>query len=128
MRPFSEKQIQLLKTFADQAVIAIENARLFDEVQARTADVSEALLPEDSERCVEVIGRSASNRQPVFDAIVETAAGLCGADMAVLRLLRRRRTPPRRVQTGARTAWSRHIRAGSNPADGPVVGGRTRRP
>jgi two-component system, NtrC family, sensor kinase len=89
VRPFTARQIELLATFADQAVIAIENVRLFDEVQARTADLEEALdFQKGTAEVLEVIGRSASSLQPVLDAIIETTATLCHADMAVMRLVR----------------------------------------
>jgi two-component system NtrC family sensor kinase len=84
-QPFTDKQIELVTTFADQAAIAIENVRLFDEVQARTRDLTESLEHQTATgEVLNVVTRSPTDAQPVFDAIVQSAARLCGAVFGVV--------------------------------------------
>ena len=82
------KQIELAETFADQAVIAIENVRLFDEVQARTRELSEAL--EQQTATADVLRSSVSSPgelEPVFETMLENAVRICGAKFGNLMLL-----------------------------------------
>jgi signal transduction histidine kinase len=84
-RLFSEKQIELVTTFADQAVIALENVRLFDEVESRTKEVQQSLEYQTAiSDVLDVISRSPSNIQPVLDAIAETAQRLCQSEQAYI--------------------------------------------
>ena len=77
VKPFTDKQIELVDTFADQAVIAIENVRLFDEVQARTRELSESLEQQTAtSEVLQVISSSLTDTQPVFDAIVHSGLKL----------------------------------------------------
>ena len=85
VQPFNEKQIALANTFADQAVIAIENVRLFDQEQARTRELTEALGQQiATSEVLQVISNSPTQIQPVFNAIVERAAKLCEAHFSAV--------------------------------------------
>jgi signal transduction histidine kinase len=103
VRPFTDKQIELVGTFADQAVIAIENVRLFDEVQARTRELSGALEQQTAtSEVLQVISTSSGQLEPVFETILANAVRICEAtfgnmylrDGEVFRIAAAHNTPP----------------------------------
>src|SRR5262249_24098173 len=87
VQAFTDKQVELVTTFADQAVIAIENVRLFDEVQARTRELSESLEQQTAtSEVLKVISESAGELQPVFQAMLANATQICAANFGNLLL------------------------------------------
>ncbi|MGB8630592.1 MAG: GAF domain-containing protein [Xanthobacteraceae bacterium] len=103
-RPFADKQIELVATFADQAAIAIENARLLDELRERTADLAESLQQQTAtSKVLDVISRSAFDLGAVFESVAENSVRLCGSERAnvfrfdgeVLRVAAAYNSPPK---------------------------------
>ena len=114
VRPFSEKQIKLVETFADQAVIAIENTRLFQAEQQRTRELTELLERQTAtSEVLQVISRSPGDLQPVFEAMLENAVRLCNAkfgniyrwDGELMHILAAHNTPPALAEARRQSAF-----------------------
>jgi GAF domain-containing protein len=119
--PFSERQIQLLKIFSDQAVIAIENTRLLNELRQRTDDLSESLERQTATSDVlKVISSSPGDLQPVFDAMIDKARALCDAPYGNMMIRERERF--RAIAAQAPAPFAEIVRRGFEPHPNSPLG------
>jgi signal transduction histidine kinase len=112
VRPFTDKQIELVTTFADQAVIAIENARLFEEVQERTNELTESLEQQTAtSEVLRVISSTPGDLEPVFKSMLENATRICGANFGQMNLYEEGSFRPVALYNmpPAYAAWLAHI-------------------
>jgi signal transduction histidine kinase len=122
VRPFDNKQIELVTTFADQAVIAIENTRLFEEVQARSRELAEALEQQTvSSEVLRIISSSPRDLRPVFQAMLENAVRICDAKFGHLWLLEGDAFRTVAVHNAPRTSAIRPGSLHRPPPDMPVA-------
>jgi two-component system NtrC family sensor kinase len=120
VKPFTDTQIALVETFADQAVVAIENARLFDEVQARTEELSESLRQQTAtSEVLQVISGSRGELPPVFDTMLAKATDLCEASYGTLWLREGDGFRTVAMHGGLPPAWVEQWRSGALYCPGP---------
>jgi two-component system, NtrC family, sensor kinase len=120
--PFTDKQVELVKTFADQAVIAIENARLFDEVQARTRELSESLEQQTAtSEVLKVISSSPGELEPVFEAMLANAMRVCEAKFGFMYRCSGDNWEIQ-AQYGAVPAYADIVRRSTRPGPQTVIG------
>ncbi|HEY7238097.1 MAG TPA: GAF domain-containing protein, partial [Burkholderiales bacterium] len=124
VEPFTDREIELVTSFADQAVIAIENARLFDELRERTGDLQESLEYQTAtSEVLSVISRSTTDLEPVLEAMLAAASRLCGVQMGGFAV--RRGDVLRYVATtGVSDEFNRHLRRTPHPFDRSTAAGR----
>ncbi|MBP0110211.1 GAF domain-containing protein [Bradyrhizobium vignae] len=126
VQPFTEKQIELVATFADQAVIAIENVRLFEQLQSRTRDLSEALTYQTgSANILRVIASSPTEVGPALKAIVESACGLCEAYDALVVLRDGDDILVQAHHGRVPVVWSRRSISAQSPSGRAIIDRRT---
>jgi signal transduction histidine kinase len=122
VQPFTDKQIDLVNTFADQAVIAIENVRLFDDVQKRTQELSESLEQQTATADVlKVISSSSGELQPVFDTMLAKATELCEASYGVMWLREGDAFRTAALHGALPAAYLEQLRSGTQFRPGPDV-------
>ena len=124
-RPFSDREIELIRTFADQAVIAIENVRLFTELGARNRELTESLEQQTATgEILQVISSSPTDTRPVFDAIVRSAGRLGDAAVAMLLRLEGRTLVLEALEGMSEAEMEIHRRPGTREVAPDSVGGR----
>jgi two-component system, NtrC family, sensor kinase len=122
VKPFTAAQIELVKIFADQAAIAIENVRLFNELEARNRGLGEALEQQTATaEVLQVINSSPDDLAPVFDAMLDKAMHLCGATFGELRTYDGERFHLAATH-GVPTAYVQHYACGDSGIYGPGTG------